>query len=204
VDLTMKEVQNRILKIEGDIRVNATRAAAGGARQVQPVSMSPRTHPRGPDLLEDPWSTFRPGIGYNSAAAAPQPRQEPANQGGATEPQSSADPYYLAPRIADRHGLIFGGFGANSDRTEIEEVLRNIMEGALGVVRVQALGKFSTAGKVVFKDKSAMWDFIHSHKGQKFPHLGDPRAIWFSIENTNTERYSGKRSPRWSGHLLPT
>ena len=56
-----------------------------------------------------------------------------------------------------------------------------------------ALGKFTTAGKVTFKDKGAMWDFIMDHKGQKFAHLGDPRAIWFSIEKTNKERFNGAK-----------
>ena len=56
-----------------------------------------------------------------------------------------------------------------------------------------ALGKFTTAGIVTFKDKSAMWDFIMDHKGQKFPHFGDPRAIWFSIEKTNKERFNGAK-----------
>ena len=71
---------------------------------------------------------------------------------------------------------------------DIEEALRNIMEGTAGVERITGLGKFSIVGKVTFKDKNMMWGFIKAHTGVMFPYLEDARALWFSTEKTEEER----------------
>ena len=83
---------------------------------------------------------------------------------------------------------MMGGFKHDTDKADIEETLRSIMEGTAGVERITSLGKFASVGKVAFKDKNMMWDFIKAHKGERFPNLGDARALWFSIEKTEEER----------------
>ncbi len=62
------------------------------------------------------------------------------------------------------------------------------MQGAVGVVNIKALGKFGVAGKVTFETNDLMWAFSKAHKGVKFEHNGNARAIWYSIEKTTEER----------------
>ena len=77
---------------------------------------------------------------------------------------------------------MIGGFKPNTDKADIEEVLNRIMEGTVGVEKISSLGKFASVGKVAFKNKNMMWDFIKAHTGERFPYLGEARALWFSIE----------------------
>ena len=38
-----------------------------------------------------------------------------------------------------------------------------------------------------------MWGFIKAHKGMRFTYLGQPRALWFSIEKSDGERDDSRK-----------
>ena len=63
-----------------------------------------------------------------------------------------------------------------------------------GVESIKSLGKFGIAGKVTFETNDLVWAFIKAHKGVKFEHNGNPRAIWYSIEKTTEERRAAART----------
>ena len=109
-----------------------------------------------------------------AAAAAWQGWQASAATASSTP---AVNPYALEAKTGDRHTLIFGGFKPDTDRADIEEALRDIVDTYEGVERVAILGKFAQVGKVTFKDSDRMWDFIKVNKGVKFPYLGESRKL---------------------------
>ena len=89
---------------------------------------------------------------------------------------------------AHRKILVFGGFPHDTDRTDIEEALRKILRTYEGVERISSMGKYGSCGKVYFRGKNDMGEFIKDSKGMKFDHEGVQRALWFFIEKTVEER----------------
>ncbi len=125
--------------------------------------MSPRAVD--PLSVNDPWAASgnrATGLGFvHTPPQAAQDEQESnaawagyANNNSGSPPRTSQ--YTLPARAGDRTGLIFGGFGADTDRADIEDCLRKIMTNVDGVEKIQALGKFAIAGKVTFTDNDLM------------------------------------------------
>jgi hypothetical protein len=186
-------LNRRLAVVEGTAKGAAKGAAKGGKKPAE-FNMSPR----GADPLQgvnDPWGGSRgnraAGLGF-----APEPRQAQetndewaayannnVNNAGGARPE-----FKLATRPGDRTGLISGGFANDSDSEDIEKCLRTIVHGVEGVESIKSLGKFGIAGKVTFETNDLMWAFIKAHKGVKFEHNGNHRAIWYSIEKTTEER----------------
>ena len=114
--------------------------------------MTPRADPRGADPLttNDAWARSRAAA--PTSAPTPQPSASAAwtnwQGGGTGHPTTPSNPYSLAARTGVRFTLIFGGFEANTDKADIEETLRGIVEGAAGVEIISALGKFAAVGRV--------------------------------------------------------
>ena len=163
--------------------------------------LSPRADPRGPDPLavaaNDAWAKGRKAAGETASArassATPSAQAWQEFIGTQSKPSSSASPYQLEVKSGDRNTIIFGGFQQDTDKADIEEALREILEGTTGVQRITSLGKYASCGKVTFSDKEFMWSFIKAHKGRKFPYLDQPSAQWFSIEKTDEERENSKK-----------
>ena len=163
--------------------------------------LSPRADPRGPDPLavaaNDAWAKGRKAAGETASArassATPSAQAWQEFIGTQSKPSSSASPYQLEVKSGDRNTIIFGGFQQDTDKADIEEALREILEGTTGVQRITSLGKYASCGKVTFSDKEFMWSFIKAHKGRKFPYLDQPSALWFSIEKTDEERENSKK-----------
>ena len=173
---------------------------ANPARAPAPhFQLSPRADPRGIDPLSnnDAWAKGRAAAG--GTACFVQQAQTSASAAawqeimGTTPRPPATNPYQLEPKQGDRNTLIFGGFQQDTDKSDIEETLRDILAGTAGVERITSLGKYASCGKVTFKDKELMWDFIRAHKGMKFPYRGQQRALWFSIERTDGQREDARK-----------
>ena len=106
-------------------------------------------------------------------------------------PSTTSSGYVLEPRVGDRSTIICGGFPEDTARADIEQAMREYVKGHEGIVRVGSLGKYGTAGRINFTNKSTMWDFIMYNTGNKFDFDGVVGAVWFAIEKTDNERKIG-------------
>ena len=163
---TLATVASRVLKME-EVLAKCSKAP------VPQFPMSPRADPRGVDPLttNDAWARSRGG-GALGFAHPPQTSAAAAAWGQSQAPvlfPIATNPYSLETRTGDRVTIIFGGFKPDTDKADIEERLRSIMDGTAGVERITSLGKFASVGKVTLKDKNMMWDFIKAQKGGKVP-----------------------------------
>jgi hypothetical protein len=192
VERKVDSLTRRVAVLEGGPTKGAAKGAAKGGGRPAEFNLSPRGVD--PFLTNDPWGEVRgnrgAGLGF---APVPRQAQESSDEWAAyannVNSASAARPEFkLATRPGDRTGLIFGGFENDSDGDDIERCLRTIVQGIEGVVNIKALGKFGIAGKVTFETNDLMWAFIKAHKGVKFAHNGNERAIWYSIEKTTEER----------------
>ncbi len=122
-----------------------------------------------PLVANDDWANKRAaGLGFappQAAAATATPFEAAAAAWKDWQSVSpAASPYTLPARASDRTALIVGRFKPDTDRADIEEVLRKFGVSAEGVDKVAAFGKLAVVGTVTFKDKDAMWTLARSVK----------------------------------------
>ena len=190
IDVKVGTLQADFLSLKG--RVCALESGGQGSK-----GKGKATAPSTPRGSGDPWSA--PG-------ADPWQQYNPGDQDTKEAPPTNLTPstsnnYALDQRIGNRSTLIFGGFPRDTCRADLEQALREFVNGHEGILRVGSLGKYGNTGRVNFKCNKTMWNFILANKGgKKFDYEGAEGTIWFTIEKTENGRIIAKKV----GYLVKT
>ena len=100
-------------------------------------------------------------------------------------PESSAyTPDSFVP-VGKRKVVYVGGFPEGIESIEIEKKLKEMTEGARGVVELFATKKVGGNGKILFSDKDHMWYWLNARKGTRYDI--DGKALYVSIDKTPDE-----------------
>eukprot|EP00929_Paragymnodinium_shiwhaense_P076239 TRINITY_DN39165_c0_g1_i1.p1 TRINITY_DN39165_c0_g1~~TRINITY_DN39165_c0_g1_i1.p1 ORF type:complete len:320 (+),score=51.86 TRINITY_DN39165_c0_g1_i1:22-981(+) len=108
-------------------------------------------------------------------------------------PYATASAPTVTP-VSQRTTIIMGGWPRDTGKTEIENDMKEILQGTAGITDYFCPGRRGSIEKINFNTSGDMWAFAKKSRGKKF--TAGENTILLSMEKDETERLTAKRVTR--------